>query len=307
MEPRFGHDFSKLRVHTDVKAAESARSVNALAYTAGRHIVFEEGQYSPNSIAGRQVLAHELTHVMQQQGVPASAGLVHRKAAPPKVPTFRDCTEKTTLSSKPNQDLEKARVFASYLVYAAIGALAKNDGSKTYRTALARHFITPTSDERKAILRNFRMIWSYLQKPENIRCAASDEDVVACESDPESGVTAAFEDNTETVLCSPFWLARLPCQAITLIHEAAHGRGIDVGGIPYTHPPYRGSAEYPALRTAAKAGETTSARINNPSAYAYFAAHIGRETDTKCFGIPASRGGAIEIQDVAPKPGKSEE
>jgi hypothetical protein len=294
MEPHFGHDFSHVRVHADAGAAESARSVDALAYTVGRHVVFGERQYSPNSMAGRQLLAHELTHVIQQQGVPASARLVQRK--PPKAPTFRDCTEKTTFSNKPDQELETARVFARDLVEAAIGALAKNDGSETYRAALARHFIAPTFDERKDILRNFQRIRDHL-KPENIRCASSDEDVDECESNPEAGVTEGFEVNLETVLCSTFWLERLPCRAITLIHEAAHGVGIGSGDV---HPPYRGSAEYPSLAAAPTASATTAVRENNPDAYAYFAAHIGRETDTQCFGIPASRRGAIEIQGVAP-------
>jgi hypothetical protein len=66
MEPRFGHDFSQVRVHTDAKAAESARAVNALAYTVGRDVVFGEGQYSLGMTQGRRLLAHELTHVLQQ-------------------------------------------------------------------------------------------------------------------------------------------------------------------------------------------------------------------------------------------------
>lgn len=68
MEPRFGHDFSSVRVHTDSLAGESARSVNALAYTLGSHVVFGAGQYAPHSAAGRRLLAHELTHVVQQRG-----------------------------------------------------------------------------------------------------------------------------------------------------------------------------------------------------------------------------------------------
>jgi hypothetical protein len=67
-ESRFAHDFSHVRVHTDAKAAESARSVNATAYTVGADIVFANGQYAPHTRAGRQLLAHELTHVVQQRG-----------------------------------------------------------------------------------------------------------------------------------------------------------------------------------------------------------------------------------------------
>jgi hypothetical protein len=67
-EPRFGHDFNKVRIHTDAKAAESARNVNALAYTMGSDIVFRAGQYSPENTDGKLLLAHELVHVVQQNG-----------------------------------------------------------------------------------------------------------------------------------------------------------------------------------------------------------------------------------------------
>jgi Domain of unknown function (DUF4157)/Transglycosylase SLT domain len=67
MEPRFGHDFSNVRVHTDVKAAESARALNALAYTVGRDVVFGTGQYAPGTSVGMKLMAHELTHVVQQR------------------------------------------------------------------------------------------------------------------------------------------------------------------------------------------------------------------------------------------------
>jgi hypothetical protein len=75
LEPHFGHDFSRVRVHTDERAAESARAVNALAYTVGRDVVFGSGQYSPETRDGRHLLAHELTHVVQQRSATRSADL----------------------------------------------------------------------------------------------------------------------------------------------------------------------------------------------------------------------------------------
>jgi Domain of unknown function (DUF4157) len=67
-EPRFGHDFGKVRIHADERAGESAQSVNALAYTVGPHIAFASGLYQPRTASGQQLLAHELTHVTQQNG-----------------------------------------------------------------------------------------------------------------------------------------------------------------------------------------------------------------------------------------------
>jgi len=64
---RFGHDFSQVRVHDDAKAAESARAVNAVAYTVGKDIVIETGRYTPVSIEGKRLLGHELVHTIQQK------------------------------------------------------------------------------------------------------------------------------------------------------------------------------------------------------------------------------------------------
>jgi len=67
-EPRFGADFSRVRVHTDTRAADSARALNARAFTVGQDMVFGAGQYAPGTSEGRRLMAHELTHVVQQNG-----------------------------------------------------------------------------------------------------------------------------------------------------------------------------------------------------------------------------------------------
>jgi hypothetical protein len=66
METRFGHDFSRVRIHADDRSAEAARGVDARAYTIGRDIVFGSGEYRPDSPSGSRLLAHELSHVVQQ-------------------------------------------------------------------------------------------------------------------------------------------------------------------------------------------------------------------------------------------------
>lgn len=67
-EPRFGHDLGGVRVHAGAQAAQAARSINAQAFTVGRDVAFAAGQYSPETGAGKRLLAHELTHVIQQNG-----------------------------------------------------------------------------------------------------------------------------------------------------------------------------------------------------------------------------------------------
>jgi len=80
MEASFGHDFSEVRVHTGARASDSAKSVQAHAYTVGSDIVFQGDRYSPGTAEGQRMLAHELTHVVQQRsgpvdGTPAGGGI----------------------------------------------------------------------------------------------------------------------------------------------------------------------------------------------------------------------------------------
>lgn len=107
-EPRLGHDFSHVRVHTDAVASASARSVQALAYTVGRDIVFGERRYAPHTAEGKRLLAHELVHVAQQTeaGIPAAggsqspSGLVQRDLATPE----------PEVPSPPQPDLTDAQI-----------------------------------------------------------------------------------------------------------------------------------------------------------------------------------------------------
>jgi len=70
MEPRFGRDFSSVRIHTDEPAAQLSESIHARAFTLGEHIAFGRNSYQPESPGGRKLIAHELTHVVQQRGQP---------------------------------------------------------------------------------------------------------------------------------------------------------------------------------------------------------------------------------------------
>ena len=114
MEARFGYDFSRVRVHADAAAADSARAVGAEAYTVGRDVVFGAARYAPATARGNSLLAHELAHVVQQHGLEASGRAIpvgrsddpaeraaERRAAPQpatgehvlrREPTFADAT-----------------------------------------------------------------------------------------------------------------------------------------------------------------------------------------------------------------------
>jgi hypothetical protein len=80
MEARFGHSFRDVRIHTDSLAAESARAVYAHAYTVGEHVVFDTGQYQPQTPQGQHLLAHELAHTVQQHGLQKSGPIASDKS-----------------------------------------------------------------------------------------------------------------------------------------------------------------------------------------------------------------------------------
>jgi len=124
MEGRFGHDFGHVRVHSDGHAAESARIVNAQAYTVGHNVVFGAGRYSPASAEGQKLLAHELTHVMQQQQAGAPANL--------EIASPHDALEDEANSIANNFGVNAARV-----------------QSRLTSSALQRQAAPPTTEEKK--------------------------------------------------------------------------------------------------------------------------------------------------------------
>jgi hypothetical protein len=123
-EPRFGHDFSRVRVHTDARAAESARSLSARAYTIGSDVIFGAGQFVPATQGGRRLLAHELTHTIQQSSsANASNGLsiarepvdklaeeTAKKEPEKKEPEKKEAEKKEPAKDKPETKFGSPRV-----------------------------------------------------------------------------------------------------------------------------------------------------------------------------------------------------
>jgi hypothetical protein len=105
MEPRFGHDFSRVRVHTDTEAEASVQAVDALAYTVGRDLVFGARQYHPETNKGKQLLAHELTHVAQQGGVTHTQ--LHIGKADSAEEREADAVARTVTSQHPSASIEQ--------------------------------------------------------------------------------------------------------------------------------------------------------------------------------------------------------
>ncbi|MCC6443551.1 MAG: DUF4157 domain-containing protein [Armatimonadetes bacterium] len=137
MEGRFGHDFAHVRIHTGGEAEESARRLRARAYTLGSHIVFGAGQYAPGSGSGRGLLAHELAHVMQQDGG-RGRGVVMRAEV-----DDRSCAGltdiETDIDAKVNSEIAAART-------AAGSPMSVPTFLKDVRDRLGKGAVTPMED-----------------------------------------------------------------------------------------------------------------------------------------------------------------
>jgi hypothetical protein len=142
-EPRYGHDFGKVRVHSDDRASQSAVSLGARAYTVGHHLVFAKGQYAPHNSGGRQLIAHELAHVVQQDGGNQRAGLagtaprLQRQLFVPPIQSggFQRGIDKDIQYGRQHDPEEEARRKASIARERAI-----NDALKPFSDALLGEF-----------------------------------------------------------------------------------------------------------------------------------------------------------------------
>lgn len=283
---RMGADFSQVKIHTGLEAAASAKDINAQAYAYGNHIVFNEGKYQPEASEGKHLLAHELAHVVQQGG---AATQLQRQVvpAPPApaapAPHFRDCVRSVTGRDDSDAILNAAMNRARDFVNTAIGLLANAPAAGTvYETALATHFGTPlTAAARQRLRAVFQRILGNLIVP-NFICNRT-----AC----PSGRTQAMwtPDDDLLHICLPFWEQDPTCQAVVIIHEAAHDAGIDlddpVQPVEVPHSPNRGQPSYPVVGGRRGGRVSRSRRANTPDAYAFFAAqvHNGADTPGDCF------------------------
>ena len=141
-EPRFGYDFSRVRVHDNAAAGAAAQSINARAFTLGRDIAFTPGEYVPGTVQGRRLLAHELAHVVQQTGTPTALRVMRQP--------FAGCDKRTTGVDDPEKRILEARDDA----HVEIGLIARDNlkslDSRTIQL-LDRHFHCPSSSQIKAI------------------------------------------------------------------------------------------------------------------------------------------------------------
>ncbi|MGB9176023.1 MAG: DUF4157 domain-containing protein, partial [Methanoregula sp.] len=289
-EHRFGHDFSGVRVHTDTKAAESARAVNAGAYVVGRNVVFSSGKYNPTTPTGRRLLAHELTHVVQQQaGIDAIhlAGPEHaaeqeadrnaqiaegdgKMEAIERPPVMARETEVTVTVAPNGCSLDQHRqIFPAVMqaqrwlassiseLDAFLGAPAA-PGLHAARNALDRHFhsiSTSTASQVRARLDTLRTDMQS-RTTLNVEChGASDR---TC---PDAG---AYVNGSLLVFCPSFFRGGGLWQTEAVIHEMAHSL---VGGSHITDRAYQSDRLYAQL--------TTAQALTNAESFGLFVQELG--------------------------------
>jgi len=229
-EARFGYDFSGVRVHTDARSVESARLVNALAYTSGRDIVFGAGQYAPHRSPGKRLLAHELAHVIQQRGLITSSRRIQLQPV--------DCTHRVTgveTSRNPTQEVIEAHSLAvgyAQIALRQIEALRSGMHVPIFvQSSVETNFGSPNAAQLAIIGNRFTSIINRLSKGTGIyHCNTAGSDPCHICDQPHPG---SFDACTPcpstggqfTRLCPPFFQVGSVVRALTLVHEAGHAAG----------------------------------------------------------------------------------
>jgi hypothetical protein len=232
MESRFGADFSGVRVHDDARAADSARAVDAHAYTVGRDLVFGAGRYAPGTAAGDRLLAHELAHVVQQRGGAGVRRLQRRvvdddKHLPCRGVAGRSAAEMTVWE---NDAAAKAEAAAAALRASPLGEAARAAVWKwfhlDYNEPRVRcRFVVALAERFAAIARAIR------DDVRVYRCVETGEPEGSCNDGDAVAVTVIDLWPRRMDLCSSFWNLAPDTKAEALLHEWAHAeypiRGLD--------------------------------------------------------------------------------
>jgi len=228
-EPRFGYDFSNVRVHTDSVAAKSAQSINALAYTSGNNIVFNSGQYFPATDAGKRLLGHELTHVIQQASFNTLTKIQAQHRCNPPEPT--PCPQRRF-----NQVVTAFQTASGWLATAhdTMEAYLANPSARSNRrvaNALRRHFGWTENIRQQATFPDIpRMVLNTINNAlRNITVPiGADCPSTTPASDREGGILHARTpttwngSNCYTFFPPFFTRATAPRRATTVLHEMMH-------------------------------------------------------------------------------------
>lgn len=255
LEPRFGRDFGRVRVHTDVQAAEAAQSVGARAFTVGSNIVFGGAEYSPGTKAGQRLLAHELVHVAQQAGTKGPAVSLQRTVAPTSTcpPNVHNAPADSLAALSRVDELAQALagqasgllllesmsfndpVFGRSSVFDAYAGWFGTPQQTAAGTWRSRFRTAPFATENEAVVHEMRELSARFGRVQvwlagNIRYRCTGPAPFAlpgCAPTPcgTSAARACSSGSRTIQICPRFWTLDAPQdtnQAALLIHEAIH-------------------------------------------------------------------------------------
>jgi Domain of unknown function (DUF4157) len=257
MEPRFGYDFSRVRVHTDAKAAKSAHDVNALAYTVGEHIVFGAAQHARKKIDGQRLLAHELTHTIQQSGGTRADSVVRRISV--TVATEGTCADERKIAEAIPGALAMVRV-------ALFDWFTKAGGRDLARIKmlLRANFLSDSNDTFDTVRDRLASMYTMLQEAMDGKVTF----VCAPRTDQECGGRTGYVLPTEhhrIHICPPFFNLTLEGRRWMLVHETAHLAG--ASRLPESYWDFFGPISEDQCRLITGAGSTIEA-LGNADNYA---------------------------------------
>jgi hypothetical protein len=245
-EPRFGRSFDDVRIHTDAPANVVSDGLNARAFTYGRNIAFAAGEYRPETTEGRRLLAHELTHTIQQAG---DARSIQRKVDPSQVRCEGLSKKRQKIvGDDPVTDIsnanERAIKHLTLVISALQGAQDRIAGgapiawptvSDVVAVGLAKRFGLNFKDEEVWIGTGDKTVSTLIRRFSLVRAALSTDMITYfClaptkaqdpdHSDHHCGGEWAFviAGEFDMFLCKPWWKASLDDRATTLMHEAIH-------------------------------------------------------------------------------------
>jgi hypothetical protein len=292
-EKRFGHDFKEVRVHTDSAAANSARAINARAYTAGTDLVFGAGEYAPETAAGRKLIAHELTHVLQQRGAGKS---IQRES-------IEDCT-------RPEADYVTEAVTRAWNdIRELLPLIDRRPLRESVSNALWLAFRDETESTATAVANRLRTIKDSIIHGQFICRRRPHPDYLRSCNEESYGFVSWVEEGGRSTPLNPIFLCMPQFsdlnyyeQSRAVIHEAAH-RYLNRQDTGYftspdcleTGPQRRGVQ--PNDPHSGTRGDSPALRLNNADAYACFV-HFLRYTPRSEMGARAEsyRGTNLTIE-----------